>query len=109
MDVNKLIIHYACYYCKKDFFATKSALTTHWEKGCKRMRECFSSRLIIKPGAKLRYVTVFFNPQNIDIDLEEVILQHIDWNPSTIHFTTHNRWKKARQEQYMCVSSEGED
>ena len=73
------------------------------------MRECFSTRLIIKPGAKLRYVTVFFNPQNIDIDLEEVVLKQIDWNTSNIHFTTHNRWKKAMQEQYMCVSSEGED
>jgi len=109
MDVNKLRIQYACYYCKKDFYANKEALTAHWDKGCKRMRECFTTRLIVKPGSKLTFVTVFLNQQNIDIDLAEVIFKHIDWPTTNIHFTTHNRWKKARQEVYMCVSSEGED
>ena len=109
MDVSKLSIHYSCFYCKKDFFANKLLLKAHWEKGCKRMRECFNTRLIIKPSSSLRYVTVYFNPQNIDIDLPEVVLKHIDWPTTNIHFTTHNRWKKARQEIYMVVSSEGED
>lgn len=84
-------------------------LKEHWQNGCKRMRECFNTRLIIRPGQSLKYVTVYFNPTNIDIDLQEVILKHIDWPTTHIHFTTHNRWKKARQETYMCVSSEGED
>lgn len=109
MDVNKLVIHYSCFYCKKGFNVYKSALREHWEAGCKRMRDCFSTRLIVEPASNLKTVTVFLNPKNIDIDLAEIVLKQIQWPTTNIHFTTHNRWKKAKQEKYMYMSSEGED
>ena len=109
MDVNKLRIHYACFYCKKDCYTLKSSLTEHWEKGCKRMQECFSTRLILKTGSTLQFVTVFLNPKNVDIDLAEIIFKHIEWPTTNIHFTTHSRWKKAKQESCLYESSDGED
>jgi hypothetical protein len=88
----------------------KATLIDHWEKGCKRMRDCFSTRLIVSPTSNLSSVTVYLNPKNIHLDLTETILKHIEWPVPNIHFTTHNRWKKAKQETaLMYASSDGED
>ena len=54
MDVNKLTIYYGCYYCKKGFHVFKSSLIEHWNKGCKQMRDCFSTWLILKPASNLK-------------------------------------------------------
>ena len=47
----------------------KSSLTEHWGKCYKQMKDCFSTRLILKPASNLKFVTVYLNPKNIDIDL----------------------------------------
>jgi phosphoribosylanthranilate isomerase len=108
MNVSKLTIFYGCYYCKKEFSTVKENLKQHWSDGCKRMRECYSARLIVQSSPELQYVTVYFNPKNIDIDLEKQILKQLRWPILQIHFTTHSNWKKTRQENYLRESSEEE-
>ena len=86
----------------------KEKLEEHWKDGCKRMRECYSSRLIIQTSPTLSYVTVYLNPKNIHIDLEKVILKEITWPVMQIHFTTRSNWKKTKQERYLRDSSDEE-
>jgi len=108
MDVSNVTVFYACFYCKKDFFNMKEKLEQHWVDGCKRMRECYSSRMIVQTSPELKFVTIYFNPQNINIDIENLILKQITWPVLQIHFTTRSNWKKTKQERYLRDSSDEE-
>ena len=109
MDLDKLRIKYCCFYCKRNFGVEKEKLEEHWTAGCKRMRECYSSRLVVNMFMNLNSCKIFFNPKNIDIDIENVVLKNLAWPLLNFHFTTRNNWKTARQETYMDQVSEGED
>lgn len=105
MDLSQLQIEYACFYCKKDCYSSKDNLKKHWQEKCKRLKSCYNSRLMVKSGANLNYVTAFLNPANVDIDLQELVLKKIVWPDLVFHFTTHSRWKRAKQETGLYESS----
>jgi hypothetical protein len=62
---------------------------------------------MVKSGGSLKYVTAFLNPANVDLDLQELVLKKIIWPDLVFHFTTHSRWKRARQETGLFESSAG--
>jgi len=90
--------YYYCFYCKKGFSIEKDKLKIHWAYGdCKSLREGYSTRLIVQPHPFL-FCKVFLNPQNVDMDLNELVIQKISWPCINFHFTTWDNWKSANQE-----------
>ena len=101
-------IYYHCFYCKKGFSTEKEKLKEHWESGgCKRLRECYTTRLIVQPRAGY-FCKAFLNPKNVDMDLYELVIKKISWPNINFHFTTGNNWKSARQETWLDTESDVE-